>query len=164
MYRAGEGSGNVGAVESIRTPEKRVAFLAVLAETGIVAKALEGCGIGRSAAYAWRREDPDFAEEWDRALQVGITALEDEVHRRGFLGDEQPVYGKDGNVTGVQRKYSDTLAIFLLKAHHPDKYRERTELKHAGSIAFGTMTDEEINREIAALAARQADDPAADLV
>lgn len=32
------------------------------------------------------------------------------------------------------RKYSDTLAIFLAKAHDPEKYRERTEMQVKGSV------------------------------
>ena len=31
------------------------------------------------------------------------------------------------------RKYSDTLAIFLLKAHAPEKYRENTRMELTGA-------------------------------
>lgn len=141
-------------MQSIRTPEKRLAFLAVLAETGMIAKACAGAGISRSAAYEWRAEESGFAREWEKALGIGITALEDEAHRRGFDGVEKHVYHL-GQVCGewkdsagkrcspdaedavfhphIVREYSDTLAIFLLKSHRPDKYRERGMLELTGA-------------------------------
>ncbi len=64
-------------------------------------------------------------------MKAGLTGLEDEAHRRAFEGDEQEVF-KDGNCIGVTRKYSDTLAIFLLKAHDPEKYRENTRMELGG--------------------------------
>lgn len=40
------------------------------------------------------------------------------------------------------RKYSDPLAMFLLKAHRPDKYRERSEVKQelSGGVALNDTT------------------------
>jgi hypothetical protein len=37
-------------------------------------------------------------------------------------------------VAATVRKYSDTLAIFLLKAHDPEKYRERSDVKVQGNL------------------------------
>lgn len=143
-------------METIRTPEKRTAFLAVLAETGIVRRGLEAISISRSAAYKWRDEDADFAAAWDKALAIGIGALEDEAHRRAFEGTPELVLVGDGDAAKpveVNRKYSDTLAIFLLKAHRPDRYRERSEV----TVRKGdpsTMTEAEIRQEIAELQLR----------
>lgn len=114
------------------TPEKLTAFCAALAETGIVRKACEAVGIARQTAYEWRNEIPEFATAWDKALEIGISALEDEAHRRGFEGIDEGVYHQ-GVLMGTQKKYSDTLAIFLLKAHKPEKYRERTHVDLANS-------------------------------
>jgi hypothetical protein len=36
---------------------------------------------------------------------------------------------------GKVREYSDTLTIFLLKAHAPDKYRDNAKVEHSGTIA-----------------------------
>lgn len=155
------------------------AFIAALAESGIVAKACEAVDIARRTAYEWREEHPAFAEAWDKALKIGITALEDEAARRAFLGTDKPLvhqgqktpeFERDANgeivyyervveikVDGVtvervekvpkfkrdakggivyqtMKEYSDTLAIFLLKAHAPEKYRENVHIEHAGSI------------------------------
>lgn len=152
------------------TPEKLTAFCAALAETGIVAKACKAVDIARVTAYEWREENPEFKARWDKALKIGITALEDEAHRRAFDGINKPLVhqgqftplfepakDENGNVImeeiseGVTRpkyipllddegrqqiatmkEYSDTLAIFLLKAHNPDKYRENSKVQLTG--------------------------------
>jgi hypothetical protein len=46
---------------------------------------------------------------------------------------------------------SDTLAIFLLKAHRPEKYRERYDVKHSGALTLDKareMTDDELDEEL----------------
>lgn len=134
------------------TPEKMTAFCAALAETCNVGKACAAIGISRTTAYEWRDEQPGFAERWDWALKVGVSGLEDEAHRRGFEGTDEPVYYL-GEVAGTVRKYSDTLAIFLLKAHAPDKYRENSRVELSGKLDINTMSAEEIEAELAALAA-----------
>lgn len=46
-----------------------------------------------------------------------------------------PVLNPDGSPkVATMKKYSDTLAIFLLKAHDPDKYRENSRVELAGSV------------------------------
>lgn len=168
------------------TPEKLTAFCAALAETGIVAKACKAVDISRVTAYQWREDVPEFAAAWDKALKVGITALEDEAHRRAFEGCDEPlthqgqvtykyerdehgqlifdskvIVDREGKEVTIQqprlmldenrrpmvesvKKYSDTLAIFLLKAHAPEKYRERTQMDV--SNADGSLTVDDATR------------------
>lgn len=81
----------------------------------------------------------------------------------------EPVLDENGNhAIAAVRKYSDTLAIFLLKAHNPDKYRENSKVELAGSLAITQMSDEELDAEIAAqvakLKATAPNDDASDLV
>ena len=114
-----------------RTPEKELAFLTVLADTGNVGKAATAIGCGRTTVYAWREEDPVFSAKWDRALKISILGMEDEARRRAVEGVEEPVFDKDGKVSGVKTKYSDTLLIFLMKAHDP-KYRENQRVELSG--------------------------------
>ncbi|NYT44590.1 terminase [Alcaligenaceae bacterium] len=65
-----------------------------------------------------------------------------------------PVLDENGeHKVAAVRKYSDTLAIFLLKAHDPDKYRENSKVELTGQLAVGNMTEDEIRAELAALAA-----------
>ena len=149
------------------TPEKLTAFCAALAETCNVGKACAAVGISRMTAYTWRKDMPDFAQAWDDAMKAGLLALEDEAHRRAFDGVDEPVFYK-GDECGTIRKYSDTLAIFLLKAHNPEKYRDNSKVELSGSLAVTSMTDDEIRAELAALTAGgvlpPGDDDVSDLV
>lgn len=175
-------------------PEKKIGFLAVLAETCNVGKACKAVSISRVTAYDWRELDKQFADDWARALKIGVTALEDEAHRRAFDGMDEALthqgqltyevdwetinpetgkpfeWDKIDPATGFRpqppikrdhegkpipttvKKYSDTLAIFLLKAHDPDKYRENHKIDLNAKVAIGDMSEEEIRAELAALA------------
>ncbi len=79
--------------------------------------------MSRRSAYDWRKEDQEFANEWDAAEALGTDLLEDEARRRAAQGVDEPVFWK-GEVKGFVRKYSDVLLIFMLKARRPEKYRE----------------------------------------
>lgn len=121
-------------MRTIRTPKKRAAFLLALSQTCNATKAAEAADIGRMSVYEWRKDDPEFAQAWDDALQLAVEACEDEAHRRAFEGCEKSVY-YEGKPCGMMREYSDTLAIFLLKAHKPEKYRDRVDATMRGSMA-----------------------------
>ena len=133
------------ANRTIRTPEKRATFFTALRENaGNVSKACEAAGIGRMTVYEWRAAEADFASEWDNVVEESTDALEQEVYRRAHDGVEEPVFYQ-GEVCGTVRKYSDTLAMFTLKARRPDIYREniRTELtgKDGGPIRIAKAED-----------------------
>ncbi len=121
------------------TPEKLTAFCAALADTGIVQRACDAVDISRYTAYKWRKLDPEFAEAWDDALKAALIGLEDEAHRRAFHGVEEPIYHK-GHLLDTVKRYSDTLAIFLLKAHAPDRYKDRQVTEHQGAISLAVVT------------------------
>lgn len=123
------------------TPEKKLAFLAVLAATCNVTASAEAAGIARKTAYEWRDEDPEFAEAWEKAKELGVEALEDEAHRRAFQGVDKPVFHQ-GAVCGSIREYSDTLSIFLLKAHKPAKYRDNTRMELTGADGGPVQMDD----------------------
>lgn len=96
------------------SPAVGEAFCEVLAQTGIVGRAADTAGIKRDVVYRWRRDHPAFATAWDAALEVGLTALEDEVKRRGFEGVEKPVFHQGEQIATV-REFSDSLAKFVLE-------------------------------------------------
>src|SRR6266496_1399802 len=81
------------------------AFLTALEKTGSVTEACAAAKISRVWAYECRKENPQFAEEWERALERGADALIDEARRRAFAG-------------------SDLLLMFLLKGLQPQRWRE----------------------------------------
>ena len=120
-------------MRTIRTPEKRAAFLSALADCGNVADAARQAGIARNALYLWKRDDSDFAAEWEAALIAGGETLEEEAVRRARDGWDEPVWYQ-GQQVGTVRRYSDTLLIFLLKGLMPEKYGERQKIEHSGAV------------------------------
>lgn len=109
--------------KTIRTDRARTAFLRVFAETCNVSEACRAANIGRTAAYAWRDDDPDFAAAWDEAEQVAADSLEKVAWDRAKSGQ------------------SDRMLEILLKAHRP-RYREKQAVEVSGpdgsalSLAF----------------------------
>ncbi|MDA1309282.1 MAG: hypothetical protein O2985_06720 [Proteobacteria bacterium] len=122
------------------TAPKRRAFLQNLMTTGNVSEAARASKVSRSHAYALKMSDQNFAAEWADALESATDILEAEARHRAVDGVEQPHFHQ-GQVTGSVRKYSDSLLMFLLKAHRPEKYRDRT-IDPKGTI------DDDIDREI----------------
>ena len=105
----------------------RKAFIAALARSGNVTAAAEIVGKTRAGAYKARSTSPTFAKQWDQALEEASDAMELEAKRRAMSGVEEPVYYQ-GQEIGRVRKYSDTLLIFLLKAHRPEKFRDNVSV------------------------------------
>ena len=87
-----------------------------------------------------RRHSECFAAQWDEALEEGTDLLEAEARRRAVTGIDEPVYHK-GEVVGSIKKYSDTLLIFLLKAHNPQKFRDGVKVEHTGATDVGVDRD-----------------------
>ena len=104
--------------------EWRPSFLTVLAKSANVSLSAKKAGISRQAAYHAYDTDEEFRVQWDSALEEACDVLEKEARRRA-LGQ------------------SDTLLIFMLKAHRPGKYREiiRTENKNLNLNAMVTIAD-----------------------
>jgi hypothetical protein len=112
------------------TPEKddwTTVFLISLAQTPNVTAASRAAGISRQAAYNRRNADPEFSAAWDDALEQSTDALVEEAYRRAYEGTERPVFYR-GQECGRIREYSDTLAIFLLKAHRRATYGDQSKV------------------------------------
>lgn len=110
------------------TEDRKALFLDALRECANVTVAARSVGISPGTVYNHRKDDPLFAERFQEALDEAVDMLEYEAHRRAFKGTEEPVFHK-GEECGYITKYSDPMAMFLLKSHRPDKYRERSEVK-----------------------------------
>ena len=112
---------------------------------------------------------PDYARFWQR-LSAGevISGRFKRLRANGSIAwleaNYNPVLDADGKpvmrprldedgkpmVASVQR-YSDTLAIFLLKAHAPDKYRERTSVDLKAQVNINDMSEADMVAELASL-------------
>ncbi len=102
------------------TPEKET-MLRLYRELGTITSACEGTGITRQTHYNWLDNDAEYKAAIKSMDEDCAILLEDAAKKRALDG-------------------SDTLLIFLLKAARPEKYRERTEIKHD----FTTVSDAEL--------------------
>ena len=96
-------------------------FVDALRKTRCVNQACAVAGVGRSTAYAHRKECPEFAEEWDGAVCANIEDLEASALRRAINGYPKEVFFQ-GDLCGQQQHYETALTIFLLKCLKPEKY------------------------------------------
>lgn len=112
------------------TKERRwwPAFFDALGRTGNVLLSCKAAHIGRRAVYTQRNKSDRFRKLWDEALEDATDMLEAEARRRGMHGTERGVYYKGRKIDTV-KETSDTLLIFLLKAHRPEKFRDNYDLK-----------------------------------
>lgn len=95
-----------------------------------MAAAAKAAGIERNSVYWARAHSPEFAAEWELALADAVDRLEAEAWKRAL-------------------SISDTLLIFLLKAHRPALYRDvnRIDITMAirqGALAMGLDPDEAV--------------------
>jgi hypothetical protein len=114
-----------------RAPTWEKAFLSKLCKEGNVSAACRAAKIDRGTAYHRKNNNEAFAVRWQEALDEAADLLEAEAWRRAFKGVEEPVFQQKEQV-GTIRKYSDTLMVLLLKAHKPERFRERTDVTSAG--------------------------------
>jgi hypothetical protein len=106
-------------------------FLGAFRSSGNVRLAAEAAGVDRSRHYHWLTEDPEYGDEFAAAKEDAIEALEAEVYRRGVQGVDEPVGWYRGQAGGTVKKYSDLLLLALLRAHAPERWRERVEVRGA---------------------------------
>lgn len=126
--------------EKIFGADAKKTFVRVLSETFNVAKACQACGFVRWTVYNHRKKDPDFATEWDHAIECVYDQLEESLFERAMKNDT-------------------AAAIFLLKSGRPGKYAERRALevtgKDGGPIQYRELTRglrDDLSRRIALLA------------
>lgn len=104
------------------THEERVdEFIRLLSEGVRVRAASAAVSISFATFYRMRNADPAFAKRWEDAQRVTVQRLEDEAYRRAMNG-------------------SDKLMEIMLKAHDPERYRERSEVRHAGGLSLQVVT------------------------
>lgn len=108
------------------------AFIDALSKTGNVSKSAKSARISRKTAYELKNESPEFNERWNEAMETAVDTLELEAWRRAARGTRKPTGWYQGIPGGYVQEYSDTLLIFLLKAHRPEKFRENIDLTSGG--------------------------------
>ena len=112
------------------SPNQR-AFLTAYSVHGNLRRSAEASGVSRTSHREWVGTDPVYAKAAEEAKENACQAWEDEVRRRAVEGVGEAVYYQ-GIRVGTKINYSDTLLMFLLKGAMPEKYRERSDVRHEG--------------------------------
>jgi hypothetical protein len=106
-------------------------FLEALDHVPNVAAACQVAGVSRDTAYRHRRQDEYFALGWQEALEASVDAMEQVAIERATAGEMRRKRTTktfpDGRVEVTETEWlhvSDTLLIFMLKAHRPEKFRD----------------------------------------
>lgn len=161
--------------------KRQIRFIKVFRETANIKYSCQKAGISRQTYYEWQEHDPIFAAHLVTAGEEANDALEQAAHDRAVNGvpsyvvsqgrivyEDIPVLEKDGtpklDVHGkqvylhgkplIERKYSDTLLVTLLKARMPQKYN-RQQLEVSGPD--GKPIQHQLVTELAKLPPEQLD-------
>lgn len=111
-------------------------FLAVYEETCHVISAARASGISPRTVYRERIASQDFADKFAEAERIAFAKMEQEAIRRAMNG-------------------SDTMLIFMLKAHNRAKYGERFGVNHSGTVKVESDVDAAISDLLADMDRRE---------
>ncbi len=128
-------SERAGGSEPRPSRDWRRKFLARLAESSNVTQSAAHANVSPSKAYRLRREDLEFARQWDAALREGYSHLEMEVLRRLREGD---LY------TSENEKYDFANAIRLLNAHRETAARGQAEQRSVSAAEVRAAIDRKV--------------------
>lgn len=107
-------------------------FIAALRNSGNVRASCQAAGVERSTAYRAYMASPEFAGRWDEALEEAVDTLEAAAWSRardGVVRHEPIMYQGEKVAEKVITEYSDSLMTLLLKAHRPERFRERFDVE-----------------------------------
>lgn len=149
-------------IATLSTKQKK--FLRAYGECGVVKYACKTAVIGRSTFYDWRDRDENFKRCLAVFEEDANDTLEYAAYEQSVVGMEEPAvsmgqlvyeYNFDLDEEGKQKldnkgkplmkrgkqtmikKYSPQLLITLLKARMPEKYKDKQQVEHSGSIDVG---------------------------
>lgn len=120
--------------------ERKAAFVAALALTGLTQKSCDEAGIPARRLQEWRRDDHDFDSEVRDAERRFAERIEAHALDLALNGTVKKRYNKEGEVIGEETVYPVNLLTTILRRHCP-AYRERNEIdvsvQTVGVLAVG---------------------------
>lgn len=165
--RAGEKGANVsGCMNLPFNADRKAEWLSIIRECGKRAVANVRLGVHRSTIEKHLRNDQDFREEFEDAMQFFRESLVSEAVRRGVRGVSEPVFSRGRRALDIHpddadrideliekgieprtipatiRRYSDSLLHALLKANHPEfTDKQIVQSVEAESKALGDLDE-----------------------
>jgi hypothetical protein len=104
-------------------PEAKLQFLMELANTGRKIHSAALAGVSRQTVSDHLRDDPEFQEAYDEALETYAESVRLEVRRRGVEGWLEPVYhqGVQGMTPLLDPKGEYVMETVLVDEYMPDE-------------------------------------------
>lgn len=115
-------------------------FLDKLAQGFTVSGAAIQCGFTRALMYQLREKYPQFARDWDDAIEEGKEWLEDQARRRAVDGIDKGIWYK-GEQVATEKQYSDLLLLAMLKSRKPE-YRDNPKFDAQVNVNVSALLDE----------------------
>lgn len=128
------------------TKARRAAFLTELAHSCNVSRAHKAAEMGERGAYALRRRDTEFAQQWQAALELGYERLEMALLRRALevLGELE----LDERAEPVE-KMTVAQAIDVMNLHRRSVQQGRAHQRRLCHVATQEETDAVLLKRIA---------------
>lgn len=111
----------------VRTFKRRKLFLDQLEAGNSISFAATAADGTVKNFKRWRETDPDFAADWDEAIEAGTDFIEDVATERAL-------------------KKSDPLMQMILKARRPEKYDRGSKLELSGGISVEGAKQKLLNK------------------
>ena len=128
------------------TKARKTEFLRVLRETGIVRRAAAAAsphGKGSfQTFYDERQRNPEFAAEWDSALDAAIGDVEAALRQSAMEGDVFEKFNSEGVLVSRQVRRPDVKAIQMFLSARCPEYRQQrvVEAKVDADVKVETKT------------------------
>jgi hypothetical protein len=128
-------------------PARQRAFVASLAECGIVTHAARRIGASMEALYKLRNKPgaDEFRAAWDMAVDRGVMRLEDTALARAIEGEERMVVS-GGKLLGFETRYNDNLVMFFLRNRRGERYAPDWRALKPGHPLYERIAAEAIAR------------------
>lgn len=105
----------------------------------------EKLGVAQSTLHTYRDKYPEFSESLKRGREVADVEVENALFREatGYHYDEDMVTNQ-GEVVSVSKfaRPSTTAQIFWLKNRRPDKWRDKRDVEHSGTVSLADVLTE----------------------
>jgi hypothetical protein len=114
------------------------AFLVAFCVHGTLTAAAAQIKQDRRVHYRWLKEDPTYPERFKTAKEAFADKLESEALRRAHDGVDRVRFSagkilvRPDGTAWVEKEFSDTLLLAMLKAHRRELYGDRASLEHSG--------------------------------
>jgi hypothetical protein len=122
-------------------------FLAALALSRSPRLAARAAHISPMTAYFHRRNDPEFAEQWEEAESHASDLILARAFQRALEGDCEPICYK-GVIVGHVRKFDTTLQIAMLRAFMPERFKTPGTQVNIGTKRDVFVLTEEQRKEL----------------